>query len=173
MEKSSSNAIAEITTRDLELAAEAASKYFDHWAKNETRRLLKSELLIVPMTNGYRVGRHSVKNCLTHWQVENTFGDMLGEFTSKRSAITWSLSYQTSRFRQEQLIRGHDSRLLKLLQDRALHVASMAAARKKNNWFSYDLHQARLEEVAQQIAVTENDLTKILDQTKYYKGIWE
>lgn len=173
MARLSSRKEAEISVQELELAAEAASRYFDHWAREETRRLLRSELLIVPADWGYQVGRYSVKNRQSHWQVVNVFNEHVANFTSKRSAIAWCLASQTNRILHEQRIIAQDAKLMKLLQDRAHYAYNMQCAVRRKDGFAHDLYEARLLDTEQSIESARNDLEKTLNQTKYYKGIWE
>lgn len=162
-----------LTVKDVKDLAEQASKYVVEWTASHTRKLLDKELIIVPIGQGYLIGRYAVKPVGQAWLVYNYWGELINEFTSKKTATVWALLYQTGRLNQSQRILNQDRRVNKLAQDRAHYQYSLQKALNNKNHFSVDLYNARISSIQSSLEVAKDDLQKTLNSTKYLKGIWE
>jgi hypothetical protein len=161
------------TVRDMAIVTDAASRYVHEWTRNETKSLLRTELLIIPADWGFQVGRYAVKSVDTAWDVYDAFNVQIGTFTNKRSAITWCLLYQTQKYKQSQRLLEQDSRLNKLTQDQTRYFYSKQRALSRKDMFAVDLYTARILKNMRPLEEARNDLEKTLNSAKYNKGIWD
>jgi len=162
-----------ITVNDIKAVADAASNYVKHWTKHEAQRLAKETLVIIPASWGLQVGTYAVKDTNQGWRVENGSGELINNFTSKRSAVAWCIMYQTNRYGISERLLKQDNKLSKLSQDHVNYMYSKQQARKKRDYFAVDVVEARLIESSSHLEVAKNDLEKTLNSAKYLKGIWE
>jgi len=163
----------DITVSNIKAVAEAATTYVKQWTKQEAHRLAKQELVIIPANWGLQVGKYSVKNTVQGWRVENGSGDLINNFTSKRSAVAWCIVYQTNRHAISERLLKQDNRLSKLSQDHINYLHSKQQAHKKRDYFAVDVAEARLLESTVHLEAAKIDLEKTLNSAKYLKGIWE
>lgn len=157
----------------VKMVAEAASTYVRHWTQQEARKLLKQEILIIPASWGFQVGKYAVKTTQQGWRVEDPAGELINNFTSKRSAVSWCVLYQTNRFQISERLLTQDIRLSKLVQDQTNYTYNKQQARKKSDYFTVDVLAARLAETEGFLDLAKIDLEKTLNSAKYLKGIWE
>lgn len=162
-----------ISVNELKAVAEAASEYVKYWTRHEAHRLAKQELVLLPASWGLQVGKYAVKDTTLGWRVEGPSGDIINNFTSKRSAVTWCIMYQANRFAVSERLLAQDIRLMKLSQDRTNYMYKQQQARKKHDYFSFDVASARLTEITGHLESAKIDLEKTLNSAKYLKGIWE
>lgn len=162
-----------ITVEEIDHIATAASVYILGWAKKESQRLQKHELIITETKSGYLIGKQTITQLGTQWKVTNPFNDVIGIFTSKRSAITWTLLYETNRVRLASTLVVQDSRVNKLQQDLLTYTVKRQRAVKARDYFKVDLLDARSANVRAELTHAQDDLQKTLNSAKYLKGIWE
>lgn len=162
-----------ITVEQLENIATAASVYVLGWTKKEAQRLQRQEVLITETNAGYLIGKQSITQIGTQWKVTNPFNEVIGMFTSKRSAITWTLLYETNRVRLAGTLVAQDSRVNKLQQDLLTYTIKRQRAVKSKDYFKADLFDARAANVKAELNYAQDDLQKTLNSAKYLKGIWE
>jgi hypothetical protein len=155
------------------VAVDLAAEYVKSWTKKETRKLIKSEPLLIPTKWGIQVGKYAVKSANYDWVVYNDFNELLDTFTCKKSAVLYSLLYQTGRLNQALGLRRQDATLSKLVQDKTHYSYSRQRAIKRKDMFSVDVYDARLTDNAILLETAKIDLEKTLNQAKYLKGIWE
>lgn len=155
------------------VAVDLAAQYVKTWTKNETRKLIKSEPLIIPTKDGWQVGKHSVKQATAGWQLLNDFNETVDTFSCKQSAVTYSLLFQTGRLNQAQKLLRNDTKLSKLTQDKIYYVHHRNRAIKRDDMFTVDVLDARITDNCILLDLAKIDLEKTLNQAKYLKGIWE
>jgi hypothetical protein len=155
------------------VAVDVAAQYIKSWTRTETRKLIKSEPLIIPAKWGWQVGKYSVKHAIDTWQVFNDYDELVSTFTCKQSAVTYSLLVHTGRFKQAQNLLRNDTTLSKLTQDKIHYVYSRNRAIKRKDSFTIDVLDARILDTIILLDLAKIDLEKTLNQAKYLKGIWE
>lgn len=163
----------QVSQQQIEQVVNAAASYIQHWTQITARDLLKEEVLIIPTSWGFRVGRYSVRNHNFSWRVENSAGEHVNTFISKRSAVTWSVLHQTNRFKISERIWDQDRRLSKLTQDSVNYKYNQSKAIKRQDYVAFDVVSARLKETESLLEHAKIDLEKTLNSAKYIKGIWE
>jgi hypothetical protein len=154
-------------------ATEATSLYIGVWAKQEAERLLKKEPVIIPLKNGYYVGKFTVKNVSHTWHVYNVFNELINAFSSKQSAVSWCILEHTGRINQSQKLLEQDAKVSKYTQDQTNYRHTRQQAIKRGDYFAVDLSDAKLAKIQSMLEDASNDLEKTLNQAKYLKGIWE
>lgn len=159
--------------REVEELTVAATEYLRRWTKTEARKLANREIVILPASWGFQVGKYSVKEQGTNWQVFNSFGELNKTFTGKKSAVTWCILEQSNIFSISDRLLDEDLKLSKLLQDQINYSYSKQKAIKKQDMFAVDVFNARLAETAIKLDRAKQDLEKTLIRAKYLKGIWE
>lgn len=162
-----------LTVDDVKNLADQASKYVVEWTAGHTRKLLNREIIIIPVGTGYLIGRYAIKSIGQVWVVYNYWGELISEFTSKKTATVWCLLYQTGRLIQSQQVLNQDRKLSKLTQDHAHYQYARQKAINNKNHFAIDLYNARISSIQSALEVARYDLQKTLNSTKYLKGIWE
>ncbi len=153
--------------------ADVASKYVVTWTKSEAERLFSKELVIIETDQGYRVGRYHIKNLGASWAVYDQWEACVGYFTCKRSAVTWSLLFQTGKLTASRTLLKEDNLVNKLIQDTTYYNFRKQRAIKRGDYFKADLCEARLTGITGLLSRAKDDLEKTLNSTKYLKGIWE
>ena len=159
--------------REVVEATEAASLYIGVWAKHEAERLLKKEPVIIPLKNGYHVGKFTVKNANHTWHVYNVWNEFVNAFSSKQSAVSWCILDHTGRIIQSRKLMDQDAKVSKYTQDQTNYFHSKQQAIKRGDYFAVDLSNARIAKVQSMLEDARNDLEKTLNSAKYLKGIWE
>lgn len=157
----------EVDVKDVQNLAELASQYVRHWTKEQAQSIAKQELVIIPATWGYQVGKYSVRERNQTWDVKNRFDELVKCFTSKRSAITWCILEQSQLFKTSDKLLAQDTRLSKLMQDSANYNYTRQAAIKKQDLFAVDVINARIAETAMLLDLAKNELEKTLNSAKY------
>ena len=150
-----------------------ASDYVQHWARQETKQLIKKELVILPTRQGYQVGKYSVRHINPEWQVYNLYNELISEFTNKRSAVLWCLLTQLGKLNRSRELLDQDNKVKKLTQDNSNYQHLCARAAKRKDYFTADVFQARISGISYQLTEAKIDLEKTLNSAKYLKGIWE
>lgn len=157
----------DIDVKDIQTVANLATEYVRHWAKQEARQLVKNELVIIPASWGFQVGKYAVKEHFQTWEVRNTYNELVKRFTNKRSAITWCILEQSSLFKTSDRLLSQDAKLSKLIQDTANYNYTKQSAIKKRDLFMVDVLNARLAETAVLLESAKNELEKTLNSAKY------
>jgi len=158
---------------EIHRVTDAFTDYVRQWTKKEARKLAFSEIVIIPATWGFQVGKFSVKSNEHVWQVYNSFNELQHSFGDRRSAITWCIFDQINKFKLRDRLWAEDTKLSNLVQDQKHYTYSKQKALKKKDLFSVDVFNARLAEVESQLEPAKQDLEKTLKSAKYLKGIWE
>ena len=167
------NAEQQVAASTLEVAADIASQYIKEWAQQEARKLLKTQPLIVPASWGYQVGRFKVSRLRSgQWSVQNEYNELINNFTSRRSAILYSVLYQIGRFAASKEILQCDQTVGKLEADMAHYAHSIKRATERNDYVTVDVVSARYYDTQHKLSQARNDLEKSLNQAKYVK-VWE
>jgi len=154
-------------------ATEATSLYIGVWAKQEAERLLKKEPVIIPLKNGFYVGKFTVKNVNSAWHVYNVFNELVNAFSSKQSAVSWCILEHTGRIKHSQKLLEQDAKVSKYTQDQTNYRHTRQQAIKRGDYFAVDLSDARLAKIQSMLEDASDDLEKTLNSAKYLKGIWE
>lgn len=157
----------DINVKDVQNLAELASQYVRHWTKEQAQSIAKHELVIIPATWGYQVGKYSVREHNQTWDVRNVFNESIKYFTSKRSAITWCILEQSNLLNTSNKLLAQDTKLSKLIQDAANYNYTKQAAIKKRDLFTVDVLNARLAETSVLLESAKNELEKTLNSAKY------
>ena len=155
------------------VAIDLAAEYVRKWTKTETRKLIKSEPLLIPTKWGLQVGKYAIKSEDNLWRVYNDFNENHFSFSSKRSATVFCLLSQTGRYNQAQNLYNQDTKVSKLVQDKTNYSHSKNRALKRKDMFAVDVLTARLTDTDILLNLAKIDLEKTLNQAKYLKGIWE
>ena len=159
--------------KDVANIAELAHQYVQHWARTEAQKLVKDELVILPTKWGMQVGKYACKAKGSDWHVFNTFNELIDVFTCKQSAVTFCVLEHTSRFIMANELRRQDTRISKLLQDKAYYANRKIKAAKAKDGLTMDVLDARIAEADSLLNLAEQDLEETLKKAKYLKGIWE
>jgi hypothetical protein len=157
----------DINVKDVQTLANLASEYVRHWTKEQARALAVQELVIIPASWGFQVGKYAVKQNNQVWDVRNSYHELVKNFTSKRSAITWCILEQSRLFKTSDRLLLQDAKLSKLIQDTANYNYTKQAAVKKRDLFMVDVLNARLAETAVLLESAKNELEKTLNSAKY------
>ncbi len=153
--------------------ADVASNYVVTWTQSEATRLFNKQLVIAETNNGYKVGKYDIKNAGSSWAVYDQWGSLVSYFTSKKTAVTWCLLYQTGKLTASQNLLKEDNLVNKLAQDITCYTFRRQKAVKRGDYFKADLCEARLTNITARLSRAKDDLEKTLNSTKYLKGIWE
>lgn len=157
----------EISVGHVKEAAELVSEYVRYWAKEQAGKLAKKELVIIPASWGFQVGKYSVKEQNQTWAVKNVFNEVINNFTSKRSAITWCILEQSQFYKTSDKLLSQDTKLSKLMQDNTNYSYTRQLAVKKKDLFMIDVLDARLAETAVLLGSAKFELEKTLNSAKY------
>jgi hypothetical protein len=165
----------ESDVRDLEIAADLAVAYIKHWAREEATAALitNRDPLIIPMGNGYRVGRFSVAHLSNEtWQVQNRVGEVVSAFLWKSAAVAYCMLEHLGRFQQAREILILDNRMLKLSTDLAFYKKSIENSARKKDVVKTEFVWNRYLQAQAQFNSAKNNLEKSLKSTKYLK-VWD
>lgn len=157
----------DLKVKDIQYAATMVSEYVKYWAKNEAGRLSQREIVIIPASWGFQVGKYSVRENEQTWVVKNTFDELVNTFTSKRSAVTWCILDQSMMFNTGDKLLRQDTKLSKLMQDSVNYSYTKQLAIKKKDTFMIDVLNARLAETVELIQLARIELEKTLNSAKY------
>lgn len=155
------------------VAVEVFTRYVKRWSKAEANKILSAEPVIIPAKWGLQVGKYAIKNLTETWHVYNNFNELVNAFTSKKSAVVYTILLQKGRYNQADNLYKQDTRLSKLAQDRTCYIHSRLQAVKRKDTFLIDVLDARITDNAIMLNSAKIDLEKTLNQAKYLKGIWE
>lgn len=158
----------------LELAADLAAAYIKVWAREQTLCSLRSHTpIIVPINNGYRVGRFSVsQNANATWRVTNNVEEKVSDFAWKSSAVAYCLLEHTGRYLQSQQIKMLDHQMMKFEIDLFFYKKSIENSTKKNDHARTEFVYNRYLQAQAQFELARNNLEKSLKSTKYLK-VWD
>lgn len=162
-----------VTLDEVKKVTDAAGKYVASWTVKEVNRLKNKTPIIVETAKGYLVGKYSVDLLGHSWEVKNSWGELQGLFTSKRSAVTWCLLQETGRINSGKRLLTEDRRVNKLSQEATYYAFRKQRAIKTGDYFKADLCESRLSNIRFDLDYAKNELQKTLELAKYLKGIWE
>ena len=171
--RKSNKKLAKPQLKEVIQATEAASIYIGVWTKKETRRILQTEPVIVPVNSGYMVGKHTVKSVDGSWHVYNVWHEFMHSFSNKKSAIYWCLLQTLGKLNHSKTLLDQDHWYTKCEQDRLHYIRSRRRAVAQKDFFKVDIWDARLSKNQNVLEIAKNDLEKTLSSAKYLKGIWE
>ena len=157
----------------LETVADIFSQYVKQWTKDEIHRLIRADKIpLVPVGNGLQVGRHRIKPRNKQWDLCNDFFEVIDTFTNKKSAVLYSIMYQTRRFKSADEILAKDKKLSKLETDFQHYDYSMRKAAARKDYAYIDVIASRYYDTKIVLEEARNDLEKTLRMNKYLK-VWE
>lgn len=156
-----------------EAAVNIASEFVKLWIKEESKKILSYDPVIIPTKTGYRVGKFNVAMIATqHWQVTDQFNEHPLSFSEKRSAVLYCILYQLNRYNKAQDVLQLDQAYSKLYTDFVYYEHCIRKALKRSDMFTVDVTVARRDETKHKLEIAKNDLQKTLSQAKYIK-IWD
>lgn len=157
----------------LDAAADLFSHYLKRWSKEQIQRLINAnQLPLIPIKDGLQVGRHRVKSYNKEWRLYNSCADVVNSFTSKKSAVLYSLMHQSHRYKTADEILAKDQKLSKLETDFQHYEYSMRRAAARKDYTSIDVVASRYYDTKIVLDEARNDLEKTLRMNKYLK-VWE
>jgi len=164
------------TVGDIEHAVDQTVDYIKKWQTKEILPLLTksddSVPICIPIKNGYAVGKHTIKQISKNiWHLTKYLDGKVYVFSSKTSAISYSLCEQRKRLKLAKEILEFDSKIVDchVKMDHYQHRLS-SAVRKKDEW-QRDFSSIMLSTIEIEMIEAKYRLQKTLNLTKYFK-LW-
>lgn len=157
----------------VKVASNIFTDYIRRWAKAETQRLINQQTIpIIPINNGLQIGKHRVKQFNNAWRLTNSHSELISLFSSKKSAVLYSILTQMYRYRSADEILLKDEQVSKLESNFRHYESSLRRAVKKKDYFTVDIIASRYYDTKLRLEYARNDLEKTLRMNKYLK-VWE
>jgi hypothetical protein len=161
------------TETQIDIAAEATTRYLKEWTNKELQHLVinKNIPVCVPIgTHGFLVGRFKVSqinnNC---WQVTDLNGDNKKLFCRKLSAIYFALAEHLKSYNLSYRLYKADSVVNKLETDQDFYRNTMKVNSEKQNYFKADLAKIRYLNAKIMLKFAVDELEKTINIAKYLK----
>lgn len=159
----------------VKTVTDLVSTYVKSWARAEAHRIIHTDPVpvIMPVKNGYQVGKHQVINEPNAvWALYNNFKEPVAQFLDVRSAVAYSILYQLKRFKPADTVLLADKKLSKLDADFQHYSRCMLAAVKRKDYTTIDILAARYYDAQFLLPQAKEELEKTLRMNKYLK-VWE
>lgn len=157
----------------VKVASDIVTNYIRRWAQIETQRLINSHKIpILTIKNGLQVGKYRVRQHNNAWNLTNPHGERIALFSSKKSAVLYSILTQTQRYKSADEILLKDEQVSKLESNFRHYEHSLRKAAKKQDYIAVDIVASRYYDTKIQLEYARNDLEKTLRMNKYLK-VWE
>lgn len=160
---------------ELEIAADLAVAYIKHWAREEAVHALSTnrQPLIMPTSNGYRVGRFSVTHLPNDtWRVLDQAGDPRAVFLWRSAAVAYCVLEHLGKYQDSRKLLGLDNTILKLTNDMLFYKKSIENSVRRKDVVKTEFVWNRYLQAKAQFDVAKNNLEKSLKTTKYLK-VWD
>lgn len=155
-----------------------AVEYVKEWKRREIFNMAfnpkKGELPVcVPIKkDAYLVGQHGIKRVGRIWELTDATSERVLYFTSKSTAIVYSVCYQTRYLKLAQDLKTQDYEVLQLTEDIEQMNYSIARARRKKDWWRVDHFTNLISHAEARLQEARDRLEKTINLAKYFK-IWE
>ena len=152
---------------------DGAADYIQHWTRTELHRIQSQLPICVHIKSGYLVGPYTLKitqgkKC----EVYNKSQELIHTFEDKRSAVLYAIYSIKRRYKTADNILNLDTEINKNYADIQAWNNHIAKARKRQDYDTADIRQARLEIAEKTLEYTRSEISKIHLTAKYTK-IWD
>jgi len=164
------------TVQDIEHAVDKTVDYIKNWQTKEIMPLLtkngNSVPICVPIKNGYAIGSHTVKKISNNiWHLTKYLDGKVYVFSSKTSAISYSLCEQRRRLKLAKEILEFDSKIVDCHVKIEHYQYRLSSAVKKKDEWQRDFSSIMLSTIEVEMEEAKYRLQKSLNLTKYFK-LW-
>ena len=164
------------TVQEIEQFVDQTVDYIKTWQSKELKPLLtkddSSVPICIPIKNGYVVGKHLIKKISENlWHLTKVNSETVYVFSSKSSAISYSLCEQRRRIKLAKEILEIDSKIVDCNEKLQHHRVRLASAVKKKDEWQRDFSSIMLATTEIELVEAKYRLQKSLNLTKYFK-LW-
>ena len=156
----------------LNIFAELNASKVALWQKKETDKLLNDDktVYIIPVTNGFKVGRSAVYEKPHSWVVTCKSQKLQPtDFNTKKQALLYALLMENGYMQEAQEFKDAFNVVQKYLSDIVHYKHSIRAARKSNDLFKEQAIENRLDDAMIKLDGAQKNFEKTIKSAKYIK----
>jgi hypothetical protein len=162
----------------IEKRIDQAVQYIGDWQRRELISIAlnkqpKSLPICIPIKKDtFVVGQYGLKRTGKLWEVTSSTSEKILYFSRRLTGLVYLLCLQTNHFKLAKEILQYDNKILLLTEEVEIFRHSIERARRKKDWWRYDLFINLVTHVEFQLEDTKNQLEKSIVLAKYFK-IWD
>lgn len=162
---------------EIKQGIDQAVDYIKEWKRTQLLSLAGKSSTKIPVCipvkkNTYIMGRHGLTKRGQFWEVYDSSDESTKIFSCRPSAVVYSLSTQTKRYKLAKEVAERDERIINIRSRIDLFRARKESARKKQDYWRYDYFDILCNSEEYHLEDAKNQLGKSLNLAKYFK-IWE